>query len=134
MIIAVDFDGTLVEHRFPEIGPRVPGAFEWLQVFKSGGATLILWTVRSDGEPAGDVLSAAVEYSGQCGVVFDYVNVLPHPWSTSQKICADVFIDDRGVGCPMVHPPDGRLGYVDWERVGPVIYDMMQLRKVGGAF
>ena len=47
--IAVDFDGTIVDHVFPEIGAAVPGAFKWLKRFKEAGATLILWTMRSDG-------------------------------------------------------------------------------------
>ncbi len=62
LYIAVDFDGTIVDHQFPEIGKAVPGAFDWLKRFKEAGATLILWTMRSDGQEYGDVLTQ------RCGV------------------------------------------------------------------
>ena len=32
MTIAVDFDGTIVEHRYPEIGPEIPFATETLKM------------------------------------------------------------------------------------------------------
>ena len=31
MIIAVDFDGTIVEHKYPEIGRELPFAIETLK-------------------------------------------------------------------------------------------------------
>jgi len=49
MYICIDFDGTIVDHRFPEIGPPVPGAVEWMLRFQEAGAKLILFTMRSDG-------------------------------------------------------------------------------------
>ena len=42
MFIAVDFDGTIVDHRFPDIGATVPEAFKWLKAYKERGAKLIL--------------------------------------------------------------------------------------------
>ncbi len=36
--IAIDFDGTLVEHEYPRIGPEVPGAFMWCGRFLAAGA------------------------------------------------------------------------------------------------
>ena len=49
--LVVDFDGTIVEHRFPEIGPIVPNALEWLKKFQLMGFKIILNTMRSDGAP-----------------------------------------------------------------------------------
>ena len=46
--IAVDFDGTIVEHEFPDIGPPVPGAIESLKRFQDAGVKIILWTTRSN--------------------------------------------------------------------------------------
>ena len=46
MVIAVDFDGTIVEHRYPAIGKELPFAIETLQKLASEGHRLILWTVR----------------------------------------------------------------------------------------
>ena len=46
MIIAVDFDGTIVEHRYPEIGRELPFAIETLKTLQREGHRLILWSVR----------------------------------------------------------------------------------------
>ena len=46
MIIAVDFDGTIVEHRYPEIGREVPFATETLKKLIEDHHHLILWTDR----------------------------------------------------------------------------------------
>jgi hypothetical protein len=61
-IIAVDFDGTLAEHQYPDIGPEVPGAFAWLRKFREAGANLILWTMRDNGD-RGQTLDEAI---GRC--------------------------------------------------------------------
>ncbi len=50
MKVAIDFDGTIVEHKFPEVGKPVPGAIEWMKKWQDAGAQLILWTMRSDGQ------------------------------------------------------------------------------------
>ena len=44
MIIAVDFDGTIVEHKYPKIGKELPFAIETLLDLKADGHQLILWT------------------------------------------------------------------------------------------
>ena len=46
MIIAVDFDGTIVEHRYPAIGKELPFATSTLRQLMEDGHRLILWTVR----------------------------------------------------------------------------------------
>lgn len=125
--IAVDFDGTLVTHDFPRIGRAVPGAFEWLQKFQEAGATLILWTMRSDGDAHGDVLTDAVNFCREHGVEFDSVNSNPQDWTTSPKIYADIYIDDRAFGCPLRRlRRDGAPPYVWWQIVGPAV--LQQIR------
>ncbi len=122
MYIAIDFDGTIVEHRFPEIGEPVPGAIEWIKKIKEAGAILILWTVRSDGERYGDVLTQAKNYCEENGLKFHFVNQSPEKWSDSNKAYANIYIDDAGFGCPLIEPPErGRRPYVDWEQVGPAV-------------
>ena len=74
MKIAVDFDGTIVDHRFPDIGKPVPGAFRWLEALQDAGAKLILFTMRSDGQQYGDVLTDAVEFCRKNGIEFYGVN------------------------------------------------------------
>lgn len=98
MIIAVDFDGTIVEHRYPEIGEEKLFAFEALKELNRQGHKLILWTYRS-----GQELDDAVIYCKENGVSFYAVNSnIPgekfDPETMSRKILADIYIDDRNVG------------------------------------
>jgi hypothetical protein len=95
--IAVDFDGTIVEHEYPEIGKEMLFAFLTLKELNKKGARLILWTFRS-----GKELEEAVEFCRKNGVEFYAVNknypeeVMNE--SVSRKIDADIFIDDKNLG------------------------------------
>ena len=95
--IAVDFDGTIVEHVYPEIGKENLFAFQTLKKMNSMGACLILWTFR-----AGKELEEAVEFCRANGVEFYAVNKnYPeevYNENISRKINADIFIDDKNVG------------------------------------
>ncbi len=97
MRIAIDFDGTIVEHQYPRIGRPIDNAIEVIKKLEAAGHTLILWTYRS-----GDTLQDAVEYCKGEGIVFYAVNAnAPNEeWKDgdSRLINADVFIDDRNVG------------------------------------
>lgn len=97
MIIAIDFDGTIVEHRYPAIGAQRPFAFETLKALQKKGHRLILWTHRT-----GRTLEEAVKYCKDNGVEFYAVNsnYPEEKWDTqdSRKILADVYIDDRNLG------------------------------------
>lgn len=97
MIIAVDFDGTIVEHRYPEIGKEKLFAFETLKALQKQGHLLILWTFR-----AGKELDEAVEFCRKNGLEFYAVNK-SYPeekfdTTISRKINAELFIDDRNIG------------------------------------
>lgn len=97
MLIAVDFDGTIVEHKYPAIGKEKIFAFETLIALQNKGHLLILWTIRT-----GKELDEAVEYCRKNGVEFYAVN-RTHPEeeineNVSRKVNADLFIDDRNVG------------------------------------
>ncbi len=98
MIIAVDFDGTIVEHKYPEIGKTMLFAFETLRELQKQKHNLILWTFR-----AGKELDEAIEFCRKNGIEFYAVNKnFPEeefdPETISRKINADVYIDDRNVG------------------------------------
>lgn len=131
MIIAVDFDGTIVEHEFPNIGPAIPGAFEWMRRWQEAGAKLILWTMRSAGRKTpglpSDVLNAAVELCRANGVDFFGVNSNPaqHEWTQSPKAYAHCYVDDAGFGCPLIVEV-GKRPYVDWAKIGPAILRMIE--------
>jgi len=96
--IAVDFDGTIVEHKYPEIGKEILFAFDTLRALQKKKHMLILWTYR-----AGVELDEAVDYCKRNGVEFYAVNK-SYPeeefdeYLMSRKIDADVFIDDRNIG------------------------------------
>lgn len=115
MTIAVDFDGTIVTDRYPEIGEELPFAVETLKMFVRDYHRVILWTVRE-----GKALKEAVDWCHERGLDFYAVN-RDYPEETtennryfSRKIKADVFIDDRNLG-----------GLPDWG----VIYRMVTNRR-----
>jgi len=101
MIIAVDFDGTIVEHKYPEIGKEKPFATATLRQLMADGHKLILWSVRE-----GKLLEEAVEWCEQRGVRFYATNADLNEDASdgqgaahfSRKIKAHVFIDDRNIG------------------------------------
>lgn len=98
MTIAVDFDGTIVKHRYPKIGEEIPFATETLKMLIKDGHRLILWTVRE-----GSLQDEAVEWCRERGVEFYAVNRdYPEEEAThkgfSRKLKADLFIDDRNLG------------------------------------
>jgi hydroxymethylpyrimidine pyrophosphatase-like HAD family hydrolase len=109
-IIAVDFDGTIVEHDYPRIGKEMLFAFSTLKALHSKGHKLILWTFRD-----GDLLDEAVEYCKINGVEFYAVNKsFPEEQfdqSISRKINADIFIDDRNVG-----------GFLGWSKIWQTLH------------
>ena len=115
MIIAVDFDGTIVEHEYPAIGREIPFATETLKMLMKQNHKLIMWSVRE-----GKLLDDAVKWCKDRGVEFYAVNK-DYPEETlsnnnhfSRKLKADVFIDDRNLG-----------GLPDWGQ----IYNMIQKRQ-----
>lgn len=100
MVIAVDFDGTIVEHKYPKIGEEIPFATQTLQMLINDGHRLILWSVRE-----GALLQEAVDWCHQRGVDFWAVN-RDYPEENgaesnnhfSRKLKAELFIDDRNIG------------------------------------
>lgn len=97
MVIAVDFDGTIVENRYPEMGKERPFAFYSLKALQAKGYLLILWTCRQ-----GQLLDDAVELCRKNGIEFYAVNCTypgqENDNTISRKIDADMYIDDRNYG------------------------------------
>lgn len=96
-ILAIDFDGTIVENNYPSIGKPMLFAFETLKKLQKKGFILILWTYRSDKR-----LEEAVEFCQKHGLEFYAVNKSypeeEYADNISRKINADIFIDDRNIG------------------------------------
>ncbi len=99
MIIAVDFDGTIVDHEYPEIGREKPFAIDVLRKLAEEGNKIILWSVRE-----GELLDEAVQYCKERGLVFYAVNseepsnALFGGAQSTRKLRADLYIDDHNLG------------------------------------
>ena len=100
MTIAVDFDGTIVEHRYPSIGREKPFAIETLLELSSEGHKLILWTARD-----GELLEDAIRFCKDRGLEFYAVNsnypkgaLFADRSDKSNKVIADIYIDDKNLG------------------------------------
>lgn len=113
MTIAVDFDGTIVEHRYPEIGRELPFATDTLKMLIAEQHKLILWTVRED-----DLLQEAVDWCKERGVEFYAINrdypeeSLENNNHFSRKLKVDMWIDDRNIG-----------GLPDWGTIYQMIHN-----------
>ncbi len=112
MIIAVDFDGTIVEHKYPEIGKEIPFATTTLKMLLKEQHRLILWTVRK-----GKTLDEAVAWCKERGVEFyainkNYPEEKVEEGGEYSKINADLFIDDLNLG-----------GLPDWGQIYSMIKD-----------
>ena len=114
MIIAVDFDGTIVTHEYPKIGKELPFAIDSLKRLQQNPENqLVLWSVRE-----GKELEEAVEFCRERGLEFYAVNSnypeesVEH--SEPRKLKVDLFIDDRNLG-----------GLPDWG----IIYRMITTGK-----
>ena len=127
MYICIDFDGTIVDHRFPAVGPPVPGALEWMVKFQKAGAKLILFTMRSDGGKNSDALNQAVTYLKENGIHLYGVNKNPTQvlWTSSPKAYGQIYIDDAAFGCPLIQPVGFQRPCVDWEIVGPGVMEKL---------
>lgn len=126
MIIGVDFDGTIVEHKYPSIGGDVNFAIEVLAKLIENNHKIILFTMRS-----GDSLSEAEEYLNKKGINLFGVNVNPDQktWTNSPKPYCNIYIDDAALGCPLKYPINGRP-WVDWAKVDLMLNDRGLFRKI----
>ncbi|MBV5317326.1 MAG: hypothetical protein JZU50_05925 [Desulfobulbaceae bacterium] len=114
MKIAVDFDGTCVDHIYPAIGMEVPLAAVTIVDLIKAGHAIILYTMRS-----GEHLVAATNWFSQRGIALHGVQVDPDQakWTTSTKCHADIYIDDRNFGCPLIQIKGYNGKCVDWKAV-----------------
>ena len=119
MIIAVDFDGTIVRHRYPAIGSEIPFAIETLKKLSEEKHQLILWSVRE-----GKLLQEAVDFCKERGLEFYAVNSnYPEEKDShdhfSRKLKADLFIDDRNLG-----------GLPDWGMIYRMVHEKLSFEEM----
>lgn len=117
--IGIDFDGTVVMHKYPEIGEPLDDCLEVLEELIKAGHKLILYTMRSD-----ERLAQAVEYLEGEGIEFYSINENPSQkyWTKSPKIFCNIYIDDAALGCPLTFPETGRP-FVNWEEVRELLVE-----------
>ena len=114
LIIAVDFDGTCVEHDYPAVGMDVEGAVETLRALQARGHRLILYTMRS-----GELLDAARRWFKERNIELWAVNENPEQseWTSSPKVFAHYYVDDAALGCPVMFIDGVRRPVVCWAKV-----------------
>lgn len=141
-IYCVDFDGTIVKHKYPEIGGPVPQAIEVMKDLIKRGDKIILYTMRGTKphiekvtkiDPhtgaetietiSRNTLQEAVDYLKANGVELYGINANKSQmfWTNSKKIYGHVYIDDAALGCPLIDDPTGRP-YVDWIKVRELLF------------
>jgi hypothetical protein len=122
LILAVDFDGTIVKDAYPDIGKPVTGALLTLKRLKAEGVALVLYTCRQ-----GERLEEAVAWCRERGLVFDAVNAdVPETleaWAGkygggNYKPFADRYLDDRHVG--------NLVGPAAWRKA---LHEMMAVKE-----
>ncbi len=119
MIIALDFDGTVVSHQYPDIGQDL-GAVPWLLRLQEAEHRIVLETMRD-----GDELEQAVAWLTERGV---HVETLEQAherqnWTTSSKLHAHLYIDDRGACMPLTWLDGEKRPCVDWIVLGKWLED-----------
>jgi hypothetical protein len=123
MVIAIDFDGTVVDHRYPAVGLDLPNAVRVMKRIVANGHHVMLYTMRS-----GAKLEEAKTWYRYHGIPLYSVNTDPHQleWTSSPKAHADMYIDDRGLGIPLLRESWMAHPGVDWEAVEK----MLELRGI----
>lgn len=119
LVCAVDFDGTCVFHRYPEVGKDVPLAAHVLRTMvERYGWKLILLTMRSGAE-----LQDAVKWFQERGIPLYSVNSNPtqRRWTASPKVHRDLYIGDEALGCPLMEV-EGERPVVDWSEVASLLF------------
>ena len=130
MKIAIDFDGTVVTHEYPDIGRDI-GAVPVLKRLVLEGHKLILNTMRS-----GEELQDAVDWFKENDIPLYGVNEDPEQkeWTQSPKVFANLYIDDAALGCPLIFPvksfSNGRTSdrpFVDWKKVEQRLFNTLKV-------
>lgn len=112
--IVIDFDGTVVKHRYPAVGDDI-GAVSVLHMLVQNGHKLILNTMRSRNSDGADTLQPAIEWFSSKGIPLYGVNENPSQkqWTASPKVYGNIYIDDGALGAPLKIDEAG-IPFIDW--------------------
>lgn len=125
-VVLLDFDGTMVEHEFPETGDDI-GAVPWLKQGLDRGARYVLNTMRD-----GDHLANAVKWFEDNDIPLYGINRNPDQgWTTSPKVYGYLSIDDINMGIPLTRRAGKRRWHVDWSVAGPQLIKWLDMWNSG---
>lgn len=135
LVIGIDFDGSCTTHNFPAVGQDI-GAVPVLKRLVENGHRLVLFTMRSNIENptsdkedihpvGGNFLDDAVNWFKENDIPLFGVNINPdqHTWTKSNKAYCHLYIDDAGIGTPLVYGKHERP-YIDWVKVEKILEEM----------
>lgn len=127
--IVLDFDGTVVKHKYPAVGEDI-GAVPVLKRLVANGCSLLLSTMRSRNSGGVDTLQPAIDWFEQRGIPLAGINENPtqKEWTSSPKVYGDIYIDDAALGAPLKMDVCG-AAYIDWSKVAAYLYYMDLLTR-----
>lgn len=97
LTLSIDFDGTIVEDTYPDVGQVRPYAIRYLQALEGEGHVIIINSNRE-----GKYKEDAIEFLKQNNIPFHYFNendqrLIDKYSNDSRKIGADLYIDDKSL-------------------------------------
>ena len=144
--IVLDFDGTVVKHRYPAVGEDI-GAVPVLKRVVKNGHKLLLNTMRSHNSKGDDTLQPAIDWFASRGIPLYGVNENPSQkeWTSSTKVYGNIYIDDSALGAPLKADTDptadsfASAPYIDWGVVAIYLFylglltqqDIVELAQLG---
>lgn len=113
--IVLDFDGTVVKHRYPDVGEDV-GAIPVLRRLVKNGHRLILCSMRSRNSDGVDTLQPAIQWFKDNNIPLYGINENPDQkeWTSSPKIYGEIYIDDAAIGAPLKKDDSDAPPFIDW--------------------
>jgi len=113
--IVLDFDGTVVKHRYPAVGEDV-GAVPVLRKLVKNGHRLLLSTMRSSNSEGVDTLQPALDWFKERDIPLFGVNENPSQktWTSSSKVYGNIYIDDAALGAPLKTDDSDAPPFIDW--------------------
>jgi hydroxymethylpyrimidine pyrophosphatase-like HAD family hydrolase len=109
-VVAIDFDGTIVEDAWPTIGKLKPGALDVIKRLRDNGDDIVIWTCRKEKD-----LSDAIKFLDQNDIPYNAVNEnvesIKLDFSPFPKIYYDVLIDDKNLG-----------GVLPWDEIEKMLF------------
>lgn len=121
MIIGIDFDGTIVNNRYPEIDAELPGALDTIRALQKNGHKVFLYTMRGHPKSGRDTLQEAIDWLEDHGIEMKYINRSPAQYSPSIKQFAHLYLDDRQFNAPTRIWKGEEV--FDWEQVARNLYE-----------